>query len=87
MHLCTIAVLTLGGGRGGGPLGKANAAAVATPATRNAVAITTNIFSSQDWSSLSGSLNIPLLYISWRSSLPVSLSTFLEGGSKVRVNM
>ena len=43
-----MAVLTLGGGRGGGPLGKANAAAIATPATRNAVAITTNIFSSRD---------------------------------------
>ena len=36
MHLCTIAVLTLGGGRGGGPLGKANAAAVATPTPNKA---------------------------------------------------
>ena len=50
MHLSTIAVLTLGGGRGGGPLGKANAAAVAPPATRNAMATATNIFSSWDWS-------------------------------------
>ena len=94
-----MAVLTLGGGRGGGPLVKANIAAVATPATRNNLTITTNIFSSRDLvislvssletigalaydSSLSGTLNIPLLYTSWRSSIPVPLSTFLAGGSK-----